>query len=175
MPAGGAPGGQATNGQTLAGGAPGRPDNQRPDARRRRTRRPDDRRRRARRPDDQWRPDDQRLEARRPRRQKPGARLVEFIYIVAFVVQVTLVIGAILRLLSANINHPIVNLFYILFDFLLSPFVGMVDYIHFRDNIFIDFTPLIAILVYALLTYITTRLTMWLFGLLSRRKRATPN
>ena len=107
--------------------------------------------------------------------QKPGARLVEFIYIVAFVVQVTIVIGMILRLLSANADHPIVNLLYILFDFLLLPFVGMVDYyIHLSDNILLDVTPLIAMLVYALLTYIITRLTMWLFSLLSRRKRATP-
>ena len=90
-------------------------------------------------------------------RVSPGRRAIEVIYLVFGIVDGLLLVRLLLKLLGTNPDAPFSSFIYGLTDFLLGPFKSMLPATVSGKTIF-EPSVLIAILVYALLAWVLTKI-----------------
>ena len=111
-----------------------------------------------------------------PRPRKPGARLVELIYLISGIIQAVIIIGFAFRLVDAltgavNESHWLISPLYSISELFVAPF-RMTNPVALSPGVLMDLNPLIAIVAYILLTALLVKTTEWMFGLFARRRQA---
>ncbi len=96
-----------------------------------------------------------------------GWRASQIVYTIGGIIEVLILIRAVLELLAANPNAGFTSLIYSITDPLIAPFRGVFPTPQSHGNV-LDLAAVLAIIVYALLTWVVARLV----ELLQRRSTA---
>lgn len=96
-----------------------------------------------------------------------GWRASQIVYTIGGIVEVLILIRIVLELLAANPDAGFTSLIYTITDPLVAPFRGVFPTPQSHDNV-LDLAAVLAIVVYALLTWVVARI----FELI--RRRSTP-